>query len=115
MARDTGAALAVVWTPDGEAARYLSRNNFFMPILGFTTDRDAWRRMALYFGVTPVLVSETPTHRSDFARIVDEYVLEHGCAKRGEPIVLLGGKPFSDPGATNTAAIRFVGDLIRPS
>jgi len=115
MARDVGAALAVVWTPDGEAARYLSRNNFFMPILGFTNDRDAWRRMALYFGVTPVLLDETPVHRSDFARIVDRYVLEHAFAKRGEPIVLLGGKPFNDPGATNTAAIRFVGDLIRPS
>lgn len=115
MARDVGAVLAVVWTPDGEAARYLSRNNFFMPILGFTNDTDAWRRMALYFGVTPVLLDETPVHRSDFARIVDRYVMDRGCARPGDPIVLLGGKPFNDPGATNTAAVRFVGDLIRPS
>lgn len=111
MARDAGAVLAVVWSQDGQAALYLSRNGFRMPILGFSTDERAVRRMALYRGVRPVRMVEAPEHRSDFARIADWHIVENGLAKRGEAIVLLGGKPFDDPGATNTAAIRFVGEM----
>jgi len=105
-----GAVLAVVWSQDGEAARYLSRNGFQMPILAFSSDPAAVRRMCIYYGVQPVLMKEVPEHRSDFARIADWHIIEHELAAKGEPIVLLGGKPFNDPRATNTAAIRFVGE-----
>lgn len=111
MARDVGAVLAVVWSQDGQAARYLSRNGFQMPIVAFTTDEAAARRMALYYAVQPVLMQDVPVHRSDFARIADQYISEHGLASHGQAVVLLGGKPFGDPGATNTAAIRFVGEM----
>ena len=111
MARDVGAVLAVVWSQDGEAARYLSRNGFQMPILAFTSEPEAARRMSLLRCVVPVCMASVPEHRSDFARVADWYIVEHEQARRGEPIVLLGGKPFDDPGATNTAAIRFVGEL----
>jgi pyruvate kinase len=111
MARDVGAVLAVVWSQDGQAARYLSRNGFQMPIIAFTSSPAAARRMALYYAVQPVLMQQVPEHRSDFARMADWYIVENKMASRGEPIVLLGGKPFDDPGATNTAAIRFVGEM----
>jgi pyruvate kinase len=114
MARDVGAVLAVVWSEDGQAARYLSRHGFRMPILAFSTDASAVRRMLLFRGVRPVHAASAPSHRSDFARLADRYILDHGLARRGEPIVLLGGKPFTDPGATNTAAVRFVGEMIAP-
>lgn len=111
MAQDVGAVLAVVWSQDGQAARYLSSNGFRMPIIAFSSDRAAVRRMTLYFAVRPVWQSEVPVHRSDFARIADGHILEHALAEKGQPIVLLGGKPFDDPGATNTAAVRFVGEM----
>jgi pyruvate kinase len=111
MARDVAAVLAVVWSQDGQAARYLSRNGFRMPILAFSTDEAAVRRMTLFLGVRPVLLHEVPQHRSDFARLADRHIIEQDLAKRGQPIVLLGGKPFDDPGATNTAAIRCVGEM----
>lgn len=113
MARDVGAVLAVVWSQDGEAARYLSRNSFQMPIIAFSSDPAACRRMTLYHAVSPVLAAAPPLHRSDFARLADEYILRSRLAEPGAPIVLMGGKPFEDPGATNTAAIRFVGELAR--
>lgn len=112
MARDVGAVLAVVWSQDGQAARHLSRNGFRMPILAFSSDPAAVRRMSLLYAVRPVLVAEAPEHRSDFARLADWHIIENGLAKKGEAIVLLGGKPFDDPGATNTAAIRFVGEMV---
>ncbi|MDX2116225.1 MAG: pyruvate kinase [Planctomycetota bacterium] len=114
MAQDVGAVLAVVWSQDGEAARYLSRNGFQMPILAFSSDPAAVRRMNLFYGVFPALVTEVPQHRSDFAKLADHYILDNELAKPGQPIVLLGGKPIDDPGATNTAAIRFVGEMSGP-
>ncbi|MBL8745592.1 MAG: pyruvate kinase [Phycisphaerae bacterium] len=111
MAQDVGAVLAVVWSQDGQAARYLSRIGFRMPILAFSTSPAAVRRMSLFFAVRPVLVAQVPQHRSDFARIADWHIIENALAEKGQPIVLLGGKPFDEPGATNTAAIRFVGEL----
>lgn len=114
MARDVGAVLAVVWSQDGEAARFLSRNGFRMPIIAFSSDPAACRRMTLYKAVIPVLASSVPVHRSDFARFADAHILKHALAAPGQAIVLMGGKPFDDPGATNTAAIRFVGELVRP-
>lgn len=115
MARDVAAVLAVVWSQDGQAARFLSRIGLHLPILAFSTDEAAVRRMALYAGVRPVLMHGAPEHRSDFARIVDWHILTQGLAERGQPIVLLGGKPFEDPGATNTVAVRYVGEMTAES
>lgn len=111
MAHDVGAKLIAVWSHDGGAARYLSRNGFNVPILAFSSDEIAVRRMALLFSVSPVLVSELPVHRSDFAAMVDRFVIENNWAKRGDQMVLLAGKPFDDPRATSTVAIRTVGEL----
>lgn len=111
MARDVNAALIAVWSQDGGAARYLSRHAFGVPILAFSSDPIAVRRMSLLYSVMPTLAETTPVHRSDFARMVDEYVLRHGWGERGQQMVLIAGKPLDDPASTNTAAIRTVGEL----
>ena len=112
MARDVDASICVVWSQDGEAARYLSRNGFEMPIIAFTSDPRAQRRMALYYAVRPVLMTSVPVHRSELARVADRYILEMGLAKAGERVILLGGKPFDDPASVNTLALRTVGETL---
>ncbi len=112
MALDFGAAIIAVWSEDGAAALALGRGAPALPIVAFSTDERACRRMAMLVGVHPVLARETPAHRSDFARLADEYILKHGLAARGVPAMLLGGKPLDDPRATNTVAIRTIGELI---
>jgi len=111
MARDVGASIAVVWSQDGEAARYLSQVGFRMPIVAFTSDPATQRRMGLYFAVVPVLMKKVPVHRTEMARQADAYILERGLAQSGDRVVLIGGKPFDDPGSVNTVAIRTVGEL----
>jgi len=39
-------------------------------------------------------------------------VLERGLVQRGQPLVLLGGKPLDVPGSLNTVAVRYAGDLM---
>ncbi len=111
IARDVDAKLVVVWSQNGATARYLSRNNFQVPVVAFTTDPAAVRRMNLLYGVFPVLTDSIPSHRSDFANMAERHVLDRGLVQRGDPIVLLGGKPLGQPGTTNTVALRYAGEL----
>ena len=112
MARDVGARAMVIWSQRGGGARYLSRHNLHVPVVAFSSDEFAVRRMNLLFGVFPVLWLDVPEHRSEFARDADRMMIERGWVQRGDPIVLLGGKPLDRPGSTNTIAIRFAGDLL---
>lgn len=111
MCEDVGASLIVVWSEGGGTASRLSQNEFPVPVLAFSSDERAVRRMALLRGVTPVHCATPPQHRSEFAALADRYAVEHGWAKRGEKIVLIGGKPFGVRGTTNTVAIRTAGEF----
>jgi pyruvate kinase len=112
VSRDIGAKLIVAWSQRGSGARLLSRNNFNAPIIAFSTDLKAVRRMNLLYGVYPIWVKDVPEHRSGFAEIVDRMVLSRGLMRRGEPMILLGGKPLDQPGSLNTMAVRYAGDLV---
>lgn len=112
ISQDVGAELIVVWSQRGSGARLLSRNNFNVPIIAFSSDLKAVRRMNLLYGVYPIWMQQVPEHRSDFARIVDRLVLERNLARRGDPMLLLGGKPLDAPGSLNTLAVRRAGDLV---
>ena len=111
MARDTDAKAIVVWSQLGGGARFLSRHNFHIPILAFSSNEPAVRRMNLLFAVFPVLWIDVPTHRSEFAREADRMLVQERWVERGDAVVLLGGKPMDRPGSTNTVAIRVAGEL----
>ncbi|MEM9082769.1 MAG: pyruvate kinase alpha/beta domain-containing protein, partial [Planctomycetota bacterium] len=112
IAQDTGAKLIVLWSQLGGEARYLSRNSFRVPIIAFTSDERAVRRMNLLSGVFPVLVRDVPAHRSDFAAMADRMLINMGWANQGDPVIMLAGKPINAPGATNTMAVRYAGELL---
>ncbi len=111
MARDISATLICVWSQTGGMARHLSQNGFRVPILSFTSDEKAARRMCLLYGVFPVHCTRAPEHRSDFASMADKLILERGLANVGDPMIYLAGKPLEKPGVVNTVAIRFAGEF----
>ncbi|MEM1165285.1 MAG: pyruvate kinase [Planctomycetota bacterium] len=114
IAQDVGVKLVVMWSERGGGARYMSRNSFRVPIIAYTSNHKAVRRMNLLGGVFPVLTGEVPLHRSDFAEMIDRDIIRHGWAAKGDPIIALAGKPLDEPGSTNTMSVRFVGDLSQP-
>jgi pyruvate kinase len=54
-ARDCGARAIITWSRGGIAARLLSRQRPAVPILAPTRFEDTWRKLALPYGVHPVL------------------------------------------------------------
>ena len=106
IASDLGATLVACWSEHGETARLLSRMGFRIPVIAFSSDQRAVRRMALLYAVTPVQMPHPPEHRSDFTRVVEEIVLEHGLAKPGDTVVVVSGKPLGRPGTTDSVTIQ---------
>jgi pyruvate kinase len=111
LAHGVEARLVVCWSQSGGVARYLSRMGFRVPIIAFSSDPNAVRRMALLYGVTPVLERTPPQHRSDFARLIERVVVEKHWARDGDAYVAIAGKPFGTPGTANTIAFRRVGEM----
>ena len=111
IAADLRAKVVVCWSQNGGTARYLSQNNMCLPIVAFSSDPVATRRMALLGGVTAVLGQPPASGKlSDWNIAVDECLLSREICERGDPIVLLAGRPLGRAKATNTLAIHRVGE-----
>jgi len=108
VSQDINAAFIVVWSQQGGGARYLSQNNFRIPIFAATSDERAARRMQLFRGVTPILM-RVPASIEEFSRAIDSHLLHHGLAQTGDPCVLVAGEPIGEEGVTNSLSVRAVG------
>jgi len=111
VAQGTAAKAIAVWSQWGGSARYLSQNNFLIPIIAYSSNPVATRRMALYAGVTAVCSPPPPdgTFSSWFTG-VDAFVISSGLASPGDPVLFLAGKPLGTPKVVNTITTRRVGE-----
>jgi pyruvate kinase len=109
VAQDIAAKFIVVWSQSGGGARYLSQNNFTIPIFAVTSNVLAARKMQLLRGVIP-LVMPVPENPAHFTRMADAYLLETGWATTGDACILVAGGPIGEAGVTNSMAIHRVGD-----
>jgi pyruvate kinase len=110
MVNDIDARLIVVWTKLGGGALYLSQLDMPKPIIACSPLKTTLNRMALLYGVHPVLM-EQPEHSSDFIEMADEMILKNGWALPGEPVVFVWGKPIISSGMTNTVYIHYLGEV----
>ena len=103
-ARDMGEALEikviVAWTSSGATAFRIARERVGPPIIALTPYVDTARRLAIVWGVHPVVTKD--------AEDVDDMVHracvgaeEEGFANAGDNIVIIGGVPFGTRGGTN--------------
>jgi pyruvate kinase len=100
MAADIGAAAIVTCTQSGDTARRVARYRPTAPILAPTPDAETYRRLALVWGVTPLLVERR--HTTD--DVIDEALragLAAQCLQRGDSVVILAGAPAGRPRTTN--------------
>jgi pyruvate kinase len=111
MAEGLNAKAVAVWSERGGMARYLSQNNFRVPIFAYTSSPIGSRRMALYGGVTPVLTYPPGKGRlRDWTEHVEQYLLTQGIVQDGDAVLLVAGKPLGAILAQSTVAILRVGD-----
>jgi pyruvate kinase len=111
MAEELGAKAVAVWSEAGGMARYLSQNNFRVPIYAFTSSKTASRRMALYGGVHPIFTSPPETGRlRDWTDMVENLIRKEGITNDGDPVLLVAGKPLGALLAQSTVSILRMGD-----
>ncbi len=107
--RDLEAKLVAVWSASGSGPVYLSQNRLPRPIVGFSDNPAALRRMAIMYGLKPVFMPR-PGSTAEFIAQVDGQVQERGWAGKGDPIVIVSGEPIGRVGRSNKLSIHYIGD-----
>ena len=104
MAIDVDAKCIVVNSVSGTTARMVSRFRCPVDIIGMTTDKKTWRKLALSWGVTPVMSEE-------FTSMDVMFYNAMAAAKKalnlqpGDNVVLTGGPINGKRGNTNTIKV----------
>lgn len=100
MAIDIGAKAIVVCTLSGITARMVSRFRSPVDIVGITTNKKTWRKLALSWGVTPVMCREFQSTEVLFysAKMIAK---ERMHLESGDKIVITGGVTNGKSGNTN--------------
>jgi pyruvate kinase len=106
-ARMLQAPLIVTFTKSGFSARVVSACRPPMPVLGVTDGERTYRRLALVWGVVPMLAGGPP-HYDAMLDAARGRILGSGLAKPGDRVVVTAGVPFDVPGTTNLVKVEEV-------
>ena len=101
----------VAFTTSGESARRMSRLRSPIPILALTPDSGTYNRMALSWGVEP-LITEMVSHTDEMVKQVDGVIIDSKRASIGDNVVIVAGSPPGIPGSTNALRVHRVGDAV---
>ncbi|MFQ5879748.1 MAG: pyruvate kinase [Dehalococcoidia bacterium] len=96
------------FTRTGRTARLLSQVRPRAPIVAFTPDERVYRRLALCWGVMPVL-SPFQEHTDAMIDYAEERLLEMGWAKEGDLVIMVGASPLRVGTHTNFVKLHTVG------
>lgn len=107
LAEDIGANVIVVCTRTGATAKTVSRFRPMIDIIGMTTDAKAYRKLALSWGVIPVMSEEFYSVDVLF-HYAKRAAIETGLVKKGDKIVLTGGTPNGKSGNSNLINVETV-------
>ncbi len=107
MAIDVDAKGIVVCSVSGRTARMVSRFRCPVDIIGMTTDEKIWRKLALSWGVTPVLAEEFNSMDVMFYHAMAS-AKKNLALKPGDSVVLTGGPINGKSGNTNTIKVEQV-------
>ena len=115
-ARDMGETLAikaiVAWTSSGATAFRIARERAGPPIIALTPYVDTARRLAIVWGVHPV-VTKDAVDVDDMVGRACISAGEEGFAAPDDRIIVIGGVPFGERGGTNMMRLAQVGAPAR--
>ena len=92
------------FTASGSTARRTARERPEPPIVGLTPNAQIARRLAVVWGVHAVVTVETHSMTEAVSK-ASRLALSEGFAEHGDPIVVLAGVPFGQPGTTNALRV----------
>ncbi|MDE2825112.1 MAG: pyruvate kinase [Gemmatimonadota bacterium] len=100
LALEAGAKAIVCCTRSGHTARVAALHRISVPIIAVSPEVATVRRLALVWGVKPVLCAEFDTTDGMIRTSLDA-AREAGGLGRGDHIVIVGGSPSAGPGHTD--------------
>jgi pyruvate kinase len=105
--RRLNAPLILTFTSSGSTARIVSSFRPPVPILALTDSRRTYNRLALVWGVIPILCSEEATF-DEMMRCGKETAVQRGLAQQGDRIVVTAGLPMHVAGTTNLLRVEVI-------
>ena len=94
----------VAYTSSGSSALRMARERPRATIIGMTPRRATARRLALVWGVNPVLCHDV-MKVTEMTEVAVATASSLGFAEAGQTIVIAAGMPFGTPGTTNLLRI----------
>lgn len=110
-ATELSAAAIVTATQTGNTARMVSKYRPEAPIIAVTPSGKVARRLALNFGVHPILSEKVETTDELIIDAVNKSK-EAGYVKDGDLVVVAAGIPVHLSGTTNMLKVHIVGDVL---
>ncbi|MBL4853665.1 MAG: pyruvate kinase [Robiginitomaculum sp.] len=92
------------YTKSGSTIKRIARERPPCPILGLTPDKYVASRMALTWGVRPVVMDD-PSSFDEMLSSTQTIAKEQAGAVQGDKIIIAAGIPFGRPGTTDTLKI----------
>jgi pyruvate kinase len=96
-----------VMTVSGGAARLMSEYRPAARIVAFTPDEITYRRLALHWGVTPVLISPVAT-TDEMISTIEQELRERNFSNPGEQVIVTAGVPVGSGATTNMLHVHIV-------
>jgi pyruvate kinase len=106
VAHTIGAEAIATFTSTGSTTLRMARERPDCPILGLTASEASARRLAVVWGVHPVMAPE-PNSMTEMVTRALRAAQAEGFANSGDEVVVTAGVPFGIPGTTN--ALRVAG------
>ena len=89
----------------------MARLRSHIPILALTPDAGTYNRLALTWGVEPMLAPMV-NHTDEMVKQVDSILLQSQRALEGEVVMIVAGSPPGIPGSTNAMRVHRIGDAV---
>ena len=110
LAREANAGLIAVFTRTGASAHLIAKEHPAVPIVAYTPFETVYRRLALWWGVTPHQ-SELKGSTEELIAWVDRHLRTGGVAQIGDEVVIMGGMPVAGRARTNFVKLHRLGDM----
>ena len=108
LAQDVNVAAITVFTSSGRTARLMSKAFPRVPILGLTPEVRTYNRMALYWGVYPIL---TPLSQNvdEMLASIEVTTMSRAALKPGQQVVVISGYPIGAMRPPNLVMLHTIG------
>jgi pyruvate kinase len=108
LAFDRDVAYIAVLTLSGKTALLMSKVRPKVPILAFTPEENTFRKLPLFWGITPYRVPYATTIE-DMVAFVEEAIIATKPIKNGQQIIFVSGLPIGDMKPPNFLLLHTIG------